>query len=368
MKHLSEFENKLIAEIDRLRDDLISDIISLIKIPSVKGEAKADAPYGPYPKKALEKAMEIAKREGLECHFVGNHMAYSSIGNSDKYIGIFGHLDVVAAGGEKKWTYPPFAGDIVANRIYGRGALDNKGPSMAAFYGLLALKNLGYSFNHQVRMVFGSDEESGMSDLKYYLENEKPPLMGFVPDNKFPAIYGERGRAEFKISGSGIDGFYNKYLSEEEKIKEKLDLDFSDQSFGDIIVKSAQKTKSSIRIVLSTPELEIEDLLNKIKDKAKGLDTELIKYYEPAIKSRDSILVSTLNKAYNDYTGENISLNTTTGMTYAHYCPNVIGFGPSFPGQNGIAHLPDEWIDIDDLLDMAKIYAIGLYRLDKLKS
>ena len=54
-------------------------------------------------------------------------------------------------------------------------------------------------------------------------------------------------------------------------------------------------------------------------------------------------------------------------MTYAHYCPNVIGFGPSFPGQNGIAHLPDEWIDIDDLLDMAKIYAIGIYRLDKLK-
>ena len=367
MKNLSKFEEKLIKEIDNLKENLIEDTISLIQIPSVKGLEQADAPYGIYPKKALERAMEISKREGLSTKFVGNHMAYGSIGNSNDYIGIFGHLDIISAGDEDKWTNPPFKGEIIDNKIYGRGALDNKGPAMAAFYGLLALKNLDHNFNHEVRMVFGSDEESGMSDLKYYLKNEKPPIMGFVPDNKFPAIYAERGRVEFKITGQSIDDFYAKYLSEKEEIKEKLDLDFSDQTFGEIIVKSVQKTNSSIRIVLSTPELEIEDLLKKIKDKAKGLDVEIVKYYEPAIKSRDSILVSTLNKVYNDYTGENISPSTTTGMTYAHYCPNVIGFGPSFPGQNGIAHLPDEWMDIDDLINMAKIDSIGIYRLDNIK-
>lgn len=365
MKNISEFENKIIAEIDRLKNHLISDIISLIEIPSVKGKAQEDAPYGIYPKKALEKAMEISKREGLETHFVGNHMAYSSIGNSDKYIGIFGHLDVVAAGDQNKWTYPPFAGTIKQNRIYGRGALDNKGPSMAAFYGLLALKNLGYSFNHQVRMVFGSDEESGMDDLKYYLECEKPPIMGFVPDNKFPAIFAERGRAEFEITGDGLEQFYRDLLSDKNKVVEKLELDFEDKTFGQILVKLAEKNNSTIRLVLSTPE--IDDLTKKIEDKAKDINVKLVKYYGPARKSRDSLLVSRLNQVYNDYTGDNISPNTTTGMTYAHYCPNVIGFGPSFPGQNGIAHLPDEWIAIDDLLDMAKIYAIGIYRLDKLK-
>ena len=367
MENINEFEAKLIDEIERLKENLILDIISLIKIPSVKADAVKDAPYGIYPKKALEKAMEISKREGLATKFVGNHMAYGSIGNSDGYIGIFGHLDVVSAGDEKNWIYPPFKGEIFEDRIYGRGALDNKGPAMAAFYGLLALKNLDHKFNHEVRLVFGSDEESGMADLKYYLENEKPPIMGFVPDNKFPAIYAERGRVEFKITGFGLDDFYDKYLSEKDSIKERLDLNFKDQTFGDIIVKSIHKTKSSIRIVLSTPELEIEDLLKDIRDIANGCDVELIKYYEPSIKSRDSILVSTLNKVYNDFKGENISPNTTTGMTYAHYCPNVIGFGPSFPGQNGIAHLPDEWMDIDDLINMAKIYAIGIYRLDNIK-
>lgn len=367
MKNISEFENKIIAEIDRLKDHLIADIISLIEIPSVRGKAQEDAPYGPYPKKALEKAMEISKREGLSTKFVGNHMAYGSIGNSDDYIGIFGHLDVVSAGDEDKWSYPPFKGEIIDNKIYGRGALDNKGPSMAAFYALLALKNLGYDFNHQVRMVFGSDEESGMSDLKYYLECEKPPIMGFVPDNKFPAIFAERGRAEFEITGDGLEQFYENFLSDKDKIIEKLDLDLEDRIFGQILVKLAEKNNSSIRLVLSTPEIEIDELTKKIEDKAKDLNVKLVKYYGPARESRDSILVSRLNQAYNDYTGDNISPNTTTGMTYAHYCPNVIGFGPSFPGQNGIAHLPDEWIDIDDLLDMAKIYAIGLCRLDKLK-
>lgn len=35
----------------------------------------------------------------------------------------------------------------------------------------------------------------------------------------------------------------------------------------------------------------------------------------------------------------------------------------SFPGQNGIAHQPNEWMDIDDLVTCAKVYAWTLYRL-----
>lgn len=364
MTNLSKFEEKLIKEIDRLKDKLISDVVSLIQIPSVKESPEIGAPYGRNNKKALEKAIEIAKREGLKTSLVDNKMAYASIGQSDYYIGIFGHLDVVSAGYENEWTYPAFEGEIVNNKIYGRGALDNKGPSMASFYGILALKNLGYNFNHQIRMIFGSDEESGMSDLKSYLEKENPPLMGFVPDNKFPAIYAERGRVELVISGNDTETFYKEYLEDSDKIKEKLELDFEDRTFGEIIVKDVQKMNSSIKIVLSTPELEIEELLKSVKDKAKNLKVELKKYYEPSIKSRDSILVATLNKAYNDYTEENISPTTTTGMTYAHYCPRVIGFGPSFPGQIGIAHLPNEYIDIDDLINIAKIYAIAIYRMD----
>lgn len=42
----------------------------------------------------------------------------------------------------------------------------------------------------------------------------------------------------------------------------------------------------------------------------------------------------------------------------------VIGLGSSFPGQKGISHQTNEWVDIDDLIKMSQIYALALYRLD----
>ncbi len=366
MERLDQFERDLIREIERLKNDLIKDTISLINIPSKKAGPIGPVPFGSDIQSALEMAMEIGEREGFATKNIDNYMAYASIGESNNYIGILGHLDVVSEGEVGEWTYPPFAGEIHDNKIYGRGALDNKGPLMAAFYGLIALKKTGYEFNNEIRMIFGTDEESGMSDLSYYLEKEAPPIMGFVPDNKFPAIYGERGRAEIAILGD-VDKFYEEYFIDSKNATEKLGINYSDRTFGNTIIKRVTKKPKAISLIISTPVIEIDDLVKKIEEKAEGLDVRLVKYYEPAIKSRDSLLVATLNAAYNDVMDDNLEVDTTTGITYAHYCPNVIGFGPSFPGQNGISHAPDEWIDIDDMVKMAQIYAVALYRLDQLK-
>ena len=54
---------------------------------------------------------------------------------------------------------------------------------------------------------------------------------------------------------------------------------------------------------------------------------------------------------------------TTTGGTYAKRMPNIVPFGPSFPGQKGIGHQPDEWMKIEDIVTNAKIYALSLFRL-----
>ncbi len=40
--------------------------------------------------------------------------------------------------------------------------------------------------------------------------------------------------------------------------------------------------------------------------------------------------------------------------------PNIVPFGPSFPGQKGIAHLPDEWMDVDDLMKNLEIYTLAI--------
>ena len=126
-------------------------------------------------------------------------MGYSSFGESQNYIGIIGHVDVVKVG--DGWIDPPFSAVIHDGRIWSRGALDDKGPLFAALYEMLALKDLEVIPKTALRFIFGTNEESGMEDMKYFLQHEQKPLVGFTPDNKFPAIYGERGRAVIEVWG-----------------------------------------------------------------------------------------------------------------------------------------------------------------------
>ena len=58
---------------------------------------------------------------------------------------------------------------------------------------------------------------------------------------------------------------------------------------------------------------------------------------------------------------------TTTGGTYAKIIPNIIAYGPSFPGQRDIAHLPNEWIGIKDLETDTIIYGLALLALSRMK-
>lgn len=92
--------------------------------------------------------------------------------------------------------------------------IDDKGPFFAALHGMLALKDLEVIPKTALRIIFGTNEESGMEDMKYFLQHEQKPLVGFTPDNKFPAIYGERGRAVIEVWGEykSVINFANEYF------------------------------------------------------------------------------------------------------------------------------------------------------------
>ncbi|MFM1539294.1 M20/M25/M40 family metallo-hydrolase [Helcococcus bovis] len=244
---------------------------------------------------------------------------------------------------------------------------------MAALYGLIALKNLGIIPKRSFRIVFGSNEEIRMDDIRHYLEVEDKPVMGFVPDNKFPAIYGERGRAVISINGNKerLKSFIKEYFSDRENITQKLGIDYEDEIFGKMILRGINTDlnleRGILKFSLSTPVCDIKEVLNLIKNKACGLKVQILSWNEWEIKNKNSTNVMLLNQVYNEITGQNLVPTTTTGMTYAHYIKNVIPFGPSFPGQNGIAHLTNEWIDIEDLIKCAKIYAHALYRYNEVE-
>ena len=59
-------------------------------------------------------------------------------------------------------------------------------------------------------------------------------------------------------------------------------------------------------------------------------------------------MVKAMQDSYERVTGMNGTPVTTTGGTYARPCPVSIPFGPSFPGQKGISHNPNEWMTVDE--------------------
>ena len=74
-------------------------------------------------------------------------------------------------------------------------------------------------------------------------------------------------------------------------------------------------------------------------------------------------LIKKLQYVYKDVTGEEPTLISIGGGTYCRYVKNTVSFGPVFPGQKELAHQSDEYIGLDDMRKMAKIYAQAIYEL-----
>ncbi|UUM58382.1 dipeptidase PepV [Streptococcus suis] len=183
------------AEVDKRKDEFMADLFDLLRINSERDDSQADAqhPFGLGPVRALDKFLEIAERDGYPTKNVDNYAGHFEFGEGDEVLGIFGHLDVVPAG--SGWNTDPYEPQIIDGKLFARGSSDDKGPTMACYYGLKIIKELGLPISKKVRFIVGTDEESGWADMDYYFANVGLPLpdFGFSPDAEFPIINGEKG-------------------------------------------------------------------------------------------------------------------------------------------------------------------------------
>ena len=179
------------AEILRDQDAILNDVAGLIGIPSVREDAKPGMPFGEGPAKALGFCLDLAQAMGFKTKNVDNYAGHIEYGEGEELVGILAHCDVVPAG--EGWTKPPFSGSIEGGRMYGRGAMDDKGPAVAAIYCLKTLKDLGIVPKRRIRVIIGASEECGMEDLTYYFAHEQMPDMAFSPDGRYPICNREKG-------------------------------------------------------------------------------------------------------------------------------------------------------------------------------
>ena len=194
-------DNKYTAGIDKFindnRENIIRDIARLVAINSVEGAAEPGAPFGKGPKQALELGLEICRELGLKAVNCEDKIGYGQIGDTEDYLATITHLDVVPVG--EGWTGDPFTLREREGYIIGRGVMDDKGPSVLCLYALKYLKDAGVPLRYSIRALLGTNEETGMGDVEYYLDNYKAPVFCFSPDSGFPVCNGEKGICNLRI-------------------------------------------------------------------------------------------------------------------------------------------------------------------------
>ena len=181
------------------RVNMVEELMNFVSIDSTydANTLSKERPFGKGVSEALDYVAKLGEEHGFEVDRCDGYCTELTIGEGDKMIGIFAHADVVPATGD--WSDYPFSCRVDEGKVYGRGTSDDKGPFMAAFYAVLALKQAGLLKGYKVRFVVGGDEERGSGCLDYYFKVLKKPSpdYGFTPDADFPVIYGEKGINDF---------------------------------------------------------------------------------------------------------------------------------------------------------------------------
>ncbi|WP_353854898.1 dipeptidase PepV [Bacillus sp. Bos-x628] len=460
-------------EVIRKKEDLIKDTQSFLQIESVLDEegGKEGKPFGEKVNEALQYILKKGEDEGFTVKNVDGYAGHIEYGQGEDIVGVLCHVDVVPAG--DGWTTPPFSADIRENKIFARGAIDDKGPTMAAFYALKILKDAGLQLSKKIRLIIGTDEESDWRCVEHYFKHEAMPTVGFAPDADFPIIHAEKGiidaivsftypesegntRYSLKHFTSGMrlnmvpdeaiatvtatqeDAEALKAAFEEYLVENKLSgetketangLHFTLKGVSVHAMEPAHGVNAGIHMAnfLCKHELDEHGLaftsqLNALfdqdtrgqklgiacrddmsgeltlnvgtirytqyeeaklgfnvrypvtadgKDVRKGIESikgaALEKFDDspPHHVSKDHPLVKTLQRVYEEQTGDPASLMAIGGGTYARSLEAGVAFGPLFPGRPDCAHQKDEYIEIDDLLRTTALYAQAIYELAK---
>ena len=453
---------KLDALIEARRDECLKDLGRWLSVPSVQGAAEEGAPFGRENRRMLDLALEDARGYGFATRMFDGYAGDISMGNGEKTLGILCHLDVVPAG--DGWTETePFSGEIKNGRIYGRGTMDDKGPMVAAIYALAALKDAGFAPSKRIRLLFGTNEETGCGDMSWYVSHGgELPVYGFTPDGEYPIINGEKGILNgtysrklhqtgdyrlTKFEGGAASNISPAYAAAElqcpadaaakisadkvtitpieggirveaegiavhgstpeqgenaigrlaqalnqlpltgelgdciafvaERIGmevhgESLGLAMRDELSGPLtlnlgVAKFEQETLSLVFSVRYPVTLKYERVYPRLlRGFTLGGFTETEMTHAAAIyMPPESELIRRLSKVYEEQTGEKAELKSIGGGTYAKSMPNLVAFGPIFPGDEVREHKPDEYMEIERVLQNAEIIAAAMYELAK---
>lgn len=250
------------------QNELLKDLQTLVQIDSVLDESTIteEVPFGNGPLEALNWMLEQGRAQNMKVENMANKVGYIEMGEGAEMVGILCHVDVVPAGSD--WVHAPFGAEIEDGKLFGRGAIDDKGPTMAAWLAMKMVKDAGVQLDRRVRMIIGSDEETGFRCVEHYFANEEMPTLGFAPDADFPIINAEKGIAVLEFNQAAALSENEQLVSFKAGHRTNMVPDFAEAVLTDV----PQSTEMIFHAFLANAQLQGEyvEVGDNIKISIKG--------------------------------------------------------------------------------------------------
>ena len=348
----------------------------------------------------LKRQMEEANFDEVKIDGLGN--VIGRIGSGKKIIAIDGHIDTVDLGNLENWDFDPLGGEIKDGFVHGRGTVDQKGGPVAAVTAGKIIKELGLE-NDVTLYVTGTVLEEDCDGLcwKYLVEEEKliPNAVIITEPTNLNIYRGHRGRMEIEVEFFGVSS----HGSAPERGKnaiydgskaalaiEKLHLELMEDKFlgkGSVTVTEFISNSPSLCAVSDYAKIhldrrltwgedkelalsQVQNIVKKMKAKVMlldykaeaytGLEYGMQKYYPTWKLEENHPLVEKGVEVYKNLFNSPPIVDkwtfSTNGVTInGYYNIPTIGFGP---GNEVLAHAPNEKVPIEHLVKASAFYAL----------
>jgi len=409
--------DRVLAEVDRARDELVAFTADLVRIPTVNPpgeEYEACARFIGDHLRRRDFEVEYIVADGRPEHTVRHprvNVVGSRRGGDGPVVHLNGHIDVVPAG--DGWSVDPFAGVVTGGKIFGRGVCDMKAGLAAAVYAAEALARAGIRLPGTIEISGTVDEESGGFAGVAWLAEQGRIAKGrtdyvIIPEplNVDRICIGHRGVYWFELvvhgriahgsmpflGVSAIDGMTEVLAAIKNELGSALARRVTDMP---VVPDAARHATINVNALeggqpvdgIQTPCVadrcraifdrrflieegfgrakdEIDAVVKRVLSPLRGVEYDLrdLMVVGPVLTPRLSPVVVAVERAIARVLDTTATLVASPG-TYDHkHIARIAGISDCIaygPGQLELAHQPDEYCEIDDIVSAAKVLALA---------
>jgi putative selenium metabolism hydrolase len=386
--------SKIYQAAENYRDYSAKVLSELVKIPSLSGDEEKLIRF-------LEKEFKKCGASEITVDKFGNILA--KIGSGKPVIAYDAHIDTVDIGQKELWNFEPFSGDIRDGKVWGRGASDQKGGMASMLTAVKILSDLEIELPFTLYFV-GSVLEEDCDGLcwQYIIKEDNliPDLVILTEPTAGNIYRGHRGRMEIEIVAKGVschgsapergeNAIYKlaPIIAAVEKLNERLAYD-SFLGKGTLAASRVRSNSPSLCAVADmaalyidrrltageTPQSAVKELESLPEVKSANAKVVIPNYDHPswrgtrypvpktyptwALDEKHKFVIAA-EKTYRElFNGKPVidkwTFSTNGVATMGMFNIPTIGFGP---GQEKLAHAPNEYCAIDDLVRCSAFYA-----------